>query len=302
MKNFTISVVIPTKNRPEDLKLAIISICNQSRLPDELIIVDQSKKNTSLQLTKNIFMKYPEIKLIYIHDPQIKGLVSAKKKSINVATGNIICFLEDDVILENEFIEYIELGFLRCPSMLGCCGIITNPVNQTKIYTYFYKFFHRGIFFDKRIDIYGSFMGHKNDLIPSSMLSGGLSAWKSKVFKFVKFDDKNNFHMFEDIDFSTRVNQFFKNSLYINPNARLAHYFSPIGRDRLGIRQRKKICECFTYFKKRRDWSWAKISFLWLLLGMCIEAIRESMQSKSFKPIIGYFLGLLDGIQKKIIS
>ena len=37
-----ITAVIPTRNRPDDLERAVLSICAQSRLPDALIIVDQS--------------------------------------------------------------------------------------------------------------------------------------------------------------------------------------------------------------------------------------------------------------------
>ena len=108
--------------------------------------------------------------------------------------------------------------------------------------------------------------------------------------------------MFEDIDFSTRVARRYGNRLFINPNARLAHYCSPINRDILDIRQRRKVRECFTYYKKRKDWPGAAISFYWLLLGMLLESIFQSFSSMSFKPIQGYLLGLQDGSAKKIIS
>ena len=41
----TFSVVIPTKNRPTELATVIDSLLAQSRLPDQLIIIDQSSPN-----------------------------------------------------------------------------------------------------------------------------------------------------------------------------------------------------------------------------------------------------------------
>ena len=41
----TFSVVIPTKNRPTELATVIDSLLAQSRLPNQLIIIDQSSSD-----------------------------------------------------------------------------------------------------------------------------------------------------------------------------------------------------------------------------------------------------------------
>lgn len=296
-----LTAVIPTRNRPVDLLNAIRSLCVQSRLPDELIVIDQSTDNKSESAIANLICKFKQIKLIYVYDPKILGLLDAKRVALGHASCDIICFLEDDVVLEIDYILQIELGFKENANMLGCCGTITNPPRQKFIYKTMFTIFHRGIFKDIRIDVHGNFSGHNNNLIESNMLTGGASAWRREVFENVEFDVLNEFHMFEDIDFSTRVARHFGNRLFINPNARLAHYCSPINRDVLDIRQRRKVRECFTYYKKRKDWPIATISFYWLLLGMFLEAIFQSFSCVSFKPIQGYLLGLQDGSAKKII-
>ena len=297
-----LTVVIPTRNRPADLTNAIKSLCYQSRLPDELIVVDQSVDHLSVRSVKCLEALMKKFKLIYIHDSTILGLVEAKRVAVKNASGQIICFLEDDIVLEADYILQIELGFIKQPNMIGCCGVITNPPKVGFLYKFLFKIFHRGIFEDSRISVHGKYGGYNNNLKQSNMLSGGVSAWRREVFDNVEFDVANGFHMFEDIDFSTRVARHFGNRLFINPNARLAHYCSPINRDVLDIRQRRKVRECFTYYKKRKDWPSAAISFYWLLLGMLLEAIFQSFSCVSFKPIQGYLLGLLDGSAKKIIS
>jgi len=297
-----LTAIIPTLNRPVDLLKAVNSVCHQSKLPEELIIVDQSRDKLSLIAITKIIKKTPLIKLVYIHDPKIRGLVDAKRRAVLVAKGNLICFLEDDVILEPDYLKQIENGFNLKPDMIGCSGVITNPPKNSYVYKFLFVIFHRGIFKDKRIVVNRNFSRPDNDLIESDMLSGGLSAWRREVFDKIEFDILNDFHMFEDIDFSTRVANYFGNRLFINPNARLAHYFSPINRDVLDKKQRRKVKECFTYYKKRKDWPHAAISFYWLLLGMLLEAIFQSFSCFSFKPIQGYLLGFRDGYTKKIFS
>ena len=301
MCNF-ITVVIPTLNRPRDLEKAIKSILIQTKPPNELIIIDQSSDNKSKSLVKTLLKEKSYIHLKYILNPSIKGLVDAKRVSLKFASGNLIFFLEDDIVLEADYIKQIELGFISNLNMIGCSGVITNPPKENFLYKFLFLIFHRGIFKDNRINVHGNYSKHGNNLIESDMLSGGVSAWRREVFDKVEFDVTNGFHMLEDIDFSTRVAKYYGKRLFINPNARLAHFWSPINRDALDIRQRRKVKECFTYYKKRKDWPNATISFIWLLLGMLLESIFQSFSNLSFKPIQGYFLGVSDGFAKKIIS
>ena len=58
------SVVIPTKNRVNDLKKNIYSILNQTEKPSELLIVDQSEKNNLGELKRVIKNK---VKLKYYY-------------------------------------------------------------------------------------------------------------------------------------------------------------------------------------------------------------------------------------------
>lgn len=294
--------VIPTKNRPGDLIKAVTSILAQTRLPDELIIVDQSSGNDSRQIVESFISDQGFNKLIYIHDVTITGLVDAKRVASERASGDIICFLEDDVTLEPDFIEQIRLGFAIQNDMIGCCGIVTNPPRQTRVYECLFNLFHRGIYKDIRVGLYGHLNGCGSKLIASDKLSGGLSAWRREVFSAVPFDVANGFHMLEDIDFSTRVFRHFGPHLYINPGARLEHHCSPVNRAVMGPRQRRKLTECIVYYKMRRDWPGATFALPWLLLGMFFESIFQSYSARSFGPLQGYFAGLRDGFAKKVLT
>ncbi len=296
-----VTAVIPTRNRPRDLGKAVVSVRAQLRPPDEFIIVDQSPGSESRDLVSSLMEDETHIQLVYIHDPRITGLVDAKRVAAERSTGKIVCFLEDDVILEPEYLERIEQGFAEHPEMLGCCGVITNPPHQIPGYELAFHLFHRGIYRDIRVGIYGrGNSGAGQGLIQSDVLSGGLSAWRREVFAAVPFDVANGFFMLEDMDFSTRVVQYFGHHLYINPSARLEHRWSPINREVLGPRQRRKVTEFIVYYKKRRAWPGARLALPWLLVGLLIEAGAQSASAHSLGPLMGYLGGIREGFAKRI--
>ncbi|MCS7109368.1 MAG: glycosyltransferase family 2 protein, partial [Candidatus Micrarchaeota archaeon] len=64
-KTFKVSIVIPTKNRPEDLMQCLESLRKQSYPIDEIVIVDGSDDNRTEKVC-NHFMEKSGLKLIYI--------------------------------------------------------------------------------------------------------------------------------------------------------------------------------------------------------------------------------------------
>ena len=294
-----ITVIIPTKNRAKDLVVAVKSVINQSSVPNQLVIVDQSDTTRSKSAVKELLgKKNTEIELSYIYDRSITGLVHAKQVGVSNSVGDIVCFLEDDIVLEHDFIEQILQGFTEKPEMVGCCGIVTNMPSQIFIHKIIFRLFHRGIYLDKRVGIYGAVEGRGHELIASKMLSGGLSAWSRKVFIDIPFDPTNGFFMLEDVDFSTRVAQHFGPHLYINPNARLEHNCSPVNREALAPRHRRKLFEYIKYYKNRRSWSYATISLLWLLLGVFFESLFIVISTRSVWPLKEYILGVYEGFKR----
>lgn len=295
--NNIITVIVPTKNRPVDLIKAIDSIYCQTRLPNELIIIDQSPVIDSYLAISSLASCIKSIRLDYLCDPNIAGLVEAKKIAVKRSTGNIILFLEDDIVLNRDYIERIEDGFSSNPRMVGCCGVITNQPKRTFVYKFLFTLFHRGIFRDIRFGLNGKYFNNDKAYVQSSMLSGGTSAWRRDVFNHIPLDSHNGFHMYEDVDFSTRVYDAYQGQLFINTNARLEHYWSPINRQVLGPKQARKTRESITFFKKRRNWPYALTSLVWLLFGLFIESLVQSLFSLSPDTIKGFFIGLRDGLR-----
>lgn len=294
-----VTVIIPTKNRPEDLKQAVESILSQCYLPNQLVIVDQSTDQGSQEKISSLPVPN-ETELTYIYDPSILGLVDAKRVGVENSHNEIICFLEDDVVLNDTYISEIMIGFRNNTSMIGCAGVISNQPNVSSMYVFFHDLFFRGIYFDPRIKI--CMNKSSQIMIQCDVLSGGLSCWRSSVFDAVKFDIKNNFFMLEDIEFSTRVSRQYEKKLFINKRAQLNHKWSPINRDAHGFRQKRKLKESIIFYKKRKTWNGAISGQLLAMCWWFMESMFQSIRLGSLKPLSGFFSGVREGLNQELFT
>lgn len=295
----TVTAVIPTKNRPIDLLKAVKSIFEQNLAPDELLIIDQSESLEGYALIKEYLTSNNKLvpKVNHIHDPTISGLVMARQYAVDVAKGDLVLFLEDDVILEKDFTEKIVDGFNKKPEMMGSSGIILN-YKPSFLYLFFHRIFHRGIFFDPRLDWHGS---TEDKLITSTYLNGGLSAYKKEVFRSVPFDLKNDFFMVEDIEYSVRAADMFgKDKFFINSAAKLSHYPSRHNRSNTEAKYERKTRELIFFAKKRKQNYKTYIDLTWLLIGQTLEAGFSSVFKRNIDPIKGFGKGLLKGVRGEL--
>lgn len=88
----TVSVVIPTFNRPQATLAAIASAMAQTRSPDEIIVVDDASTPPFSQTTGAI--RDPRIKVLAL--PSNRGASGARQAGIDAATGDVIAFLDSD--------------------------------------------------------------------------------------------------------------------------------------------------------------------------------------------------------------
>ena len=298
-----ITAVIPTRNRPRDLECAVASVLAQSRPPEELLIIDQSPGDESHERVRALLSAQPaSIEVDYVHDPAIPGLIAAKKAAVARAHGDIVCFLEDDVVLEPDYVREIERGFVQHPDMVGSCGVVTNLPPLAPLYFRLFHFFHRGIFRDPRVGLTGVVTGSGHALVPSPYLSGGLSAYRREVFAAVPFDVQNGFFALEDIEFSTRVARAFGDRLYINPNARLEHRMSPANRAVLHAKHERKVREFIVFHKKRRGHGARAAHVLLLLTGLFLESVFQAARERALGPVSGFFRGLWHGMRWKVVD
>lgn len=110
------SLVVATLGRYSELDILLQSLVEQTHKDFEVIIVDQ---NADIDL-KPLVQKYEQsISLVYMHS-DVKGLSTNRNKGLAVASGEAICFPDDDchyfpdtlATVNRAFCETRRLGFL----------------------------------------------------------------------------------------------------------------------------------------------------------------------------------------------
>ncbi|OCB77778.1 glycosyl transferase [Flavobacterium piscis] len=99
------TLVTPTYNWPIALELLLLSILNQTVLPNEVIIADDGSRDDTEKLIKTFQKTFP-IPLIHIWHEDIKNRKpSIMNKAIAVAKYDYIIEIDGDIIMNKHFIE-----------------------------------------------------------------------------------------------------------------------------------------------------------------------------------------------------
>mgnify|MGYP006125476443 FL=1 len=298
-----LSVIIPTKNRPAELRSFLKSLWEQDILPDQLIIIDQSKKANTIKREVEEEGKRLEININYVHDQNINGLVQAKAAAIPYNNCSIISFFDDDIVLEEDCLKEMYQAFMDNPKMTAANGLILNAPKESFFRRFVFGITHFGIYSDNRREaLYQSIDKKGEQLLPKKLntLSGGLTFYRKEIFEKAPFDEKNKFHAYEDKEHSIRLELHYPNSMYLIPKAKLYHYHAQTNRESDIIKVKNDNIEIIKIFKKYKKQSLFGIDLLFLLLGLFFFSLIKAVKYKKGKYILNYFHGIKEGLIFKI--
>lgn len=298
----TFSFVIPTKNRPIELATVFDAILAQNRLPEQVIIIDQSSKDNVIKEQLAPQAKKENIRLDYIHDESINGLVQAKATSIQYNQCDYISFFDDDIVHEPNYLEAIEESIIARPEMIGLNGVILNAPKEGLLKRLIFRFTHFGLYKDNRQSVIRSLKEGTIQPQIVDTLSGGLSTWKKEVFDNVTFDTKNKFHAYEDKEFSIRIERAFPKQMFIVPQAKLYHYHAAGNRQSLLRRTQNDLVEVWKLFKKSGNYNCLGLDFIVLLFGLLLNALMLSLKHLNINFLIHYLRGFNQGRKSQILS
>src|SRR5262247_210211 len=87
-----VSVIIPTHNRAEFLRSAIISVLNQTFQDFEIIIIDDASKDH----TREVIANFKDTRIEVIHNQISKGAAGARNIGLMNTGCEYVAFLDDD--------------------------------------------------------------------------------------------------------------------------------------------------------------------------------------------------------------
>lgn len=189
--NPLISVIIPTFNRAQVLKRAIVSALNQAYRNIELVIVNDASTDSSLDIVKSI--NDSRIKLV-VHERN-KGLAAARNTGIRNSAGEYLTFLDDDDEWLPEKIS-LQLDVIRNTNLTF--GLVfTNGFSEYENNFIIKENVSSGVVFDPKI----------NNFFPLRVLITPPSSWMlpKTVIEEIGFFDEAMYNNWDDGDYLVRV-------------------------------------------------------------------------------------------------
>lgn len=288
--NLNVSVIISTKNRPGDLATCMKSLNGQTYPSQELIIIDSG--NPKLDINKFI---YDNLNIRYFDS--ISSLTVARNMGILQSRGDIVLFLDDDVILDKNYIHNVVKIFENYGNVGCVCGDIVSDTVRSRAFSKSIRFplirkirnFIFDMFFltswgDGRFQPSG-FPTHpigRDSIMYVECVQGANMAFRREVLDKFKFDESlQGYCYMEDCDMSYRVSREYR--IIYTPYAKLVHNVSPTSRYSDYSKMKMAIQNHYYIFNKNfpqklynRFAFWVSIfgMFVVCLLGMRKEGIK----------------------------
>ena len=284
-----ISVIIPTFNREEHLNNCLSSLLTQTKKPFEILVIDNSDNSYAEKLINNLESKFKKqnVFLYSIKNPINSGAI-ARNLGASKAKGDLIAFLDDDVLLDSNYYEEIEKVFLEHPDALGVHGynkLVNNAYQEMKnsfIYSLldkFVKFFMISSYYEENksrvlpsLCVTNPIPTSFHSIVQSEWVSTCAGVFSKKVFPKFQFDNQFMKYSWDEyVDFSYSIYKENKKSLFVTPQAK---YIDVATRDgRMPIKELIYMSEVYDMyiFLKRFEMTYKNILiYTWGMFGRLI--------------------------------
>lgn len=308
--NEEIAIIIPTKNRPQDVARCLNSIKNQTILPHEVVIVDSSDVDT-LKSIQDIF---PGLKIRYLREWNASKN-RARNIGIESASAQIVLILDDDVILEKDHVKEImrvfALGAERTGGVTG--RLVRSPELKTpflRVRVIVRRIFARAFLLTRARAVderEGRFypsgrlqiIKDSNRIIPCEFLAGADMAFRREIAKEFRFDENmRGYSWGDDDDFSYRLSRKYTN--FYTPHARYIHVERGLTEIEPEAYARLSIEGHYYFYDKNlpKDFK-HKFAFWWSVFGCFLSTLAMTLVTRRAGRLRGLTRGLIAARSKR---
>jgi GT2 family glycosyltransferase len=129
----SVTVVVSTRDREDSLRTALRSLLAVDYPDFDVVVVDNAAKTDD---TANVVIGLADPRVRMIKEP-VAGLSKARNTGVAHATGQIIAFTDDDVVVDPGWLGALVRGFTRDPSVGCVTGMVPSAELETPAQAYF---------------------------------------------------------------------------------------------------------------------------------------------------------------------
>ncbi|MDZ4268339.1 MAG: glycosyltransferase [Mycobacterium sp.] len=130
-----ISVVVCTRDRPDQLADALQSILSLDYPHYEVVVVDNAARTDA---TAKVVERINDPRVRRVAEP-VPGLSTARNTGLRVACHALVAFTDDDVVVDRHWLDGIVGGFARSPRVSCVSGLVPSGELRTAAQAYFDK-------------------------------------------------------------------------------------------------------------------------------------------------------------------
>ncbi len=271
----TCAVIIPTMNRPQELRSCLDSLLKQTRLPEQIIIVDDGQEDEADLRAR--LAPYPG-EFIYHRKQENPGSARSKNLGTALATTDVVCFLDDDVVLEPEYLaELMRVHEEDTEGVVGGVGGVITDFRLSRLECAYDTLRGRPRWGHGRVFPNG--LGECNYNVvrePRAVewLSTCACSYRRHIAEqFPFYEGFSQYSLYEDLEMSYRVSRQWR--LIVTPKARLSHHPGPHSRyakpDQFAYQQIVNLWYHFARNMPHRPLNY--LAFGWMLSFMLVADI-----------------------------
>jgi GT2 family glycosyltransferase/SAM-dependent methyltransferase len=121
----TVTLAICTRDRPAALERCLRSIAEAAHAPDETIVIDNAPH---MPTTREVVRRFPAFR--YLPEPR-PGLSAARNAAVREATGDLVAFVDDDVVVHPGWLAPLRRAFADA-DVMAATGLVLPAELETE--------------------------------------------------------------------------------------------------------------------------------------------------------------------------
>ncbi|MGZ4862773.1 MAG: glycosyltransferase family 2 protein [Halobacteriota archaeon] len=310
----TVSVIIPTKNRPREVLACIRSVERQSIQPIEIVVVDASGVDGLESLVSNTATG--NIRVVYTRSDA--GLTRQKNIGVKKSSGDIVLILDDDIILCENYVEellsvfnsphYINIGSVygdqilphtnesdvheKRSSLYSLASVLDAKLNAVIRICFFLQIPTKtGRFRLSGLATRPPYLNPSTTVSETEAAPGGYTAYYRNVLEEFSFDERlEGYGWGEDADISYRISRKYRH--YFNPKAKVIHVSKTPKMNSYPYSKMRIEYHHYLFKKNFPQGLKNRFAFNMSLFGLFLNELEFGIVRRDFQGLRGFFDGL----------
>ncbi len=269
-----LAVVVPTKDRPSQVRKLLTSLAAQSVRPGSVIVVDHGGN------AEPVIAEFKErLKVTYIQS-LVAGQIYQRNIGIDAACSDyrLVGFLDDDLVFEPDALEcMIEFWNKAADNTAGVGFNIINcpPFRFSPVLGLLFlssptpgKVLKSG---------YNASIQHLAEDVRTEWLGGGYTVWSAEILRKFRQDElRTRWAIGEDLRFSYPIGKEFPLFVCSRAKVRHEHVYDQVQGTNVHLYRGRKSVVSICFFVQLYREHFSMLACLWMLAGKCCLRLIES--------------------------